>query len=570
MGIWRSTPLPYEQIIKSECLKGRSAPDTGRITRAEKPLFEENFKIPSFAITNLESTTIYYKRFNSMEEMELEKYGKTGAYCSCPIPETCITVSGEIGTKNYNETQTTRSSQIDSLVIYIPKATILFQAIQKRLSKEAKTFFLTKQVTLRTVIDFFNKFGLFIPTEVTIGGKAIVYRKIAASSDVMGNEREISPGIGVDFDLFEKKLNVGLGTRGSWETERRNTTEIELVDLDYKLDGGIANLLSDPLKWIASLDNPANWRVIQFRHLKYTYEYLDKGTKDKFETQFQRLRHLRTKPRSHQLLIYSFSSCIRLKGFPDFLLVFDDKKLFIFFNRALQVLLLDDLKTNIKVPLPWEKLRSATTFDGLIYASTSEGLMSLNPDTFEVKTVIEIKNFPMCLILANDHHLYAFNNEVQQVKPTTGSVVHFPNMKAIPNEWRNAWCGFSNNKCFCILLDNRRICELDYVRNSLQINKKWRSNLEAIAHCKKFPNDTFLFQQDISRVNKADSTPIKICEGEPHDDVRVATSKDKLYVATQRKKNHQTCSYPDLAVIDFDGNRTHLSLEWTQLGIFSI
>ena len=550
---------------------GRYINEDMEIKLAEKSLFEdlpENFEFPEGSRVTIEQTGSRCKELERKTKIEFEKHDIIDVKFSLGLP-LIVKAENEIGTKRIKKTQKTTSRKIIYQDHFYPKGTILLRVINRKLSPKVHEFFKRKDknLTIEHVKEFFDTFGVFVNTEVIIGGKLVIWNETEQNTSVSQESRQRDVKLNFGPENLLKTLLSKLWIQGQGKEESKVSLDETNKQFHIQITGGDDQCFDSFDKWKSSLNDPENWKVIGYRKWKYTYKFLPEKLKKQFKKFIEEARETeRKRLASSEAFSSKLSRNINLRNCaPHSLAVFDDK-LFVFFSSAMQILEIPQLQKSVNVPAPWRELRSAAVLGEFIYASTSEGIYKINPETFEVTRVkIHDREIPMCFILAYNKCLYAFSDSIIRIDPEEMNCSEF----LTSGSWSSVSCGLIKKDFAYVVLNQfpkDKIIELNMKeRSQREVYNSYLNDIQAIAQFHPDDKGIYIFQNGFFHLNlknrKSDPREDKKYEGP----ICVASTEKYLYVAS---RNHNTTNLNKrifLYQVRSNGNREPKKVEWSSL-----
>ncbi|CAF4080105.1 unnamed protein product, partial [Rotaria sp. Silwood1] len=138
-------------------------------------------------------------------------------------------------------------------------------------------------------------YGHKIATEVILGGQMFHtdLQEKNSSVDESVHKGKLQAAFSLAVTKVPVTFNLGMEIRagaggGSLNENRtRNEDDDQKINLTFKATGGNTLLCQDPGKWIATVADYCNWRVIKIEKLESLYKVLDKERQQKVELALQ-------------------------------------------------------------------------------------------------------------------------------------------------------------------------------------------------------------------------------------------------------------------------------------------
>jgi len=562
--------LSSEQLIKIlmnyGCLYGRTIDESLQIRLADKCLFQDlppKFEVPDKAIVDIEKPHIIAKEFNSLKEIELARNGLGAVEFIQGIP-IIFNASEDATNKESMASNKNANTKLVYGGYYHPKGTLVLRSIFQELSEDAKNFFKNDEnLTIDKVKEFFEVFGTLVPTEIVVGGELMrkeeVKQEAQSSNEVREKDRK-----GKILGLVQTwLLSIGLSAQKK-EESRASSDHIE-QQLHFEANGGDEKYITDATKWINSLNNTDTWRVIRVQGWRYTYEYLQPKLAEQIkniimQARQEELNKLKQEPLN--IFNYPLSPNIILKNRAPYALCAFQNYLFVFFPHAMQILQLPNFEKSVKVPAPWKYVKSVTTLKNFIYASTSEGIFKINPQTSEVTLIrLENREIQMCLLLSHGNYLYAFLDKVFKINPETGNLEIFT-----PSNWDTASCGIViKDFAYVVLGWSGNLWRLDLEdKSEKKISRSW-GNSQAMISCLENDEHVLIYHKKLYKLDVNNGDYQQVEDNQYPNMLCATTTGTEMYVATKLDPYEKSQEKILFYKVKPNGARERLDVEWSPL-----
>lgn len=256
-----------------------------KIHTSEQLFFKFNkdiTKIPDDSITNTGATKNETYWTSSKISCELLSRGFSEASLKAAIPFT-FSLSASL---NHDEAKGNfKESTKDFLYAehFFPKGNVALSRFREEINPEANNFFNVNPITLKNVEKFFRRFGEFVPTRFTLGGKLYKYEKLEISQS--GSNKKSSTEMEIEAKARARQWfsEAGLGITNSYEKESQSSEIKGLQSLGISVVGGEKAQLNNLSGWIKSLENPLTWQIITMDSLRSTLSFLDPNIQKKIK-----------------------------------------------------------------------------------------------------------------------------------------------------------------------------------------------------------------------------------------------------------------------------------------------
>ena len=153
-------------------------------------------------------------------------------------------------------------------------------AIEEVVGDKRSATTLEKYLDLLGVLE---KYGHFVLTECTVGGKLMVEKETMISNDQEAEQQRESFGAAVNADVTTQygKFSGGGGYSQTDEEAKNHINKLAIGKFTTTVWGGMPALTGTIANWVESVNNPLTWAVVSYDQLTPTICYLPKPLRNR-------------------------------------------------------------------------------------------------------------------------------------------------------------------------------------------------------------------------------------------------------------------------------------------------
>ncbi|UJR06617.1 hypothetical protein I4U23_010901 [Adineta vaga] len=250
-------------------------------------------KALDFDTTDFDAHIAYTERTNAFIENKLTNMDTN---LSCPF----VAVPAEYE-KSDREACTTRKKKLyitctwDCPRMRIKIDTDCFEPTQQFLSEIDRILCLPIEEQYDQLEKLHSKYGHKIATEVVIGGQLFHTDVQDQDSviDVLSHKNNLKVAFSASIKRIPITDELGMTIKGGFgggrvkENRSQNEADDQTMNFTFKATGGDAVLCQEPGKWVATVPDYRNWRVIKIEKFEPLYKILDKEREEKIKLAIQ-------------------------------------------------------------------------------------------------------------------------------------------------------------------------------------------------------------------------------------------------------------------------------------------